>query len=70
MNKPHLTRHFGFRGYAKQYFFDLNYWKVDKWYCKRFSDACRISSDIQKGINIQDKYRGVAFKDVVVSFTV
>jgi hypothetical protein len=70
MNKPHITRLFGFRGYAKKYFFDFNYWKVNEYYCKRFHDACRISRDIEDGVDIRRKYNGVAFLDVITSVTV
>jgi hypothetical protein len=70
MNKPHITRLFGFRGYAKQYFFDLNYWKINEWYCRKFHDACKIAKDIEKGVDIQKKYYGIAYLDVVVGFRV
>ena len=70
MNKPSISRLFGFRGYVKGYFFDYNYWKVNEWYCRRFCDACLISKDIQKGIDIGMKYRGIAYKDVVINSVV
>lgn len=70
MDKPSITRIFGFRGYLKDYFFDLNYWKVNEWYCQRFRDACLIAKDIQEGTDIEKKYRGIAYKDAVISVTV